>query len=166
MQSYVKLALVLQLEYKAGLNQSQAVGAHLFPRSSTSLTANMVKFTFASVSLIVASLSAAVSAAPTTFALYNITSFQTNFALLSDGTETVGSDVSTVQASSGTPSTTVWALVVIFLVTELRMLNDRRSQSSNTVMRSSTRLVCKARLDFMFQLRLQVGIHLIRLRHS
>ena len=67
----------------------------------------MVKFTFASVSLIVASLSAAVSALPATFALYNITSFQTNYALLSDGTETAGNDVTTVQASSGTPGTTV-----------------------------------------------------------
>ncbi len=67
----------------------------------------MVKLTFAPASLIIASLSAAVSALPTTFLLYNITSFQTNYAILSDGSETVGSDVSTVQASQGTPSTTV-----------------------------------------------------------
>ncbi|KAF8346698.1 hypothetical protein F5887DRAFT_1073367 [Amanita rubescens] len=66
----------------------------------------MVKFTFASACLIIASLSAAVSALPTTFMLYNITSFQTNYAILSDGTEKAGSDVSTLQASQGTPSTT------------------------------------------------------------
>ena len=68
---------------------------------------DMVKSTFASASLIVASLFAAVSALPATFQLYNITSSQTNYAILSDGTEQAGNDVTTVQASQGTTSTTV-----------------------------------------------------------
>jgi len=85
------------------------LSSFLVPRH-LQVAANMVKFTFASASLIVASLCAAVSALPATFALYNITSFQTNYALLSDGSETVGSDVSTVQASQGTPSTTTFTI--------------------------------------------------------
>ncbi len=113
MQSYVKLAFVLRLglAYKSRSEsesscRSPPLSSFLVPRYPQVAT-NMVKFTFAAASLIVASLSAAVSALPATFALYNITSFQTNYALLSDGSETVGSDVSTVQASKGTPGTTV-----------------------------------------------------------